>query len=337
MFGKWLTGSRKHRPAEDGVAYFTTLDHDRHGQRRILALYRCSKGWEKVRQCLRNHLGNSGIKYHYSRAYDVTFNRDRVGGVYHVHIHAVIMVERFIATDGDDGSAWIHAIISEAWRRQNKHAVEAAQLTERVRTEGMARYMAKWYGIAHEIGNSVKKEGRAAGSMTLIGLMEAAQQDQECATLYGDYSKATRRKRMIQFSGRARGYGDTWRDPERNSPIGPPEWYPWEEPPPEEDPETEEDTMEEDITIPEHWWRTLMPLQDRVSYTIWNGVYIEHNGALTEFKAMVALDLSREARIYDDGWRAIRLKAWLSEYKPWRTALQDSDNIKPTKNTQKKE
>jgi hypothetical protein len=291
-----------------------------------LALYRCGKGWEKIRQCLRNSLGKEGIRYHYTRAYDVTFNKTRRAGVYHVHIHALIMVDSFVCNDFDDGSAWIHDIVSSAWRKQNKHAIAAAQYTERVQSAGMARYMAKWYGIAHEIANSVKKEGRSAGSMTLIGLMQSADSDEESASIYADYTAATRRKRMIQFSGRARGYGNTWRDMEDESLIGPAEWYPWIDPPKEEDEETEEDPLEETISIPEHWWRTLRPVQDRVSYTIWNGVYIEQNRALSDFKSMLAIQ--KLSLIYDEKWRENRLKGWLNTYRPWRSRLSN-DEKKP--------
>ena len=272
-----------------------------------LAIHRCGKGWERIRQHLRNTLGKQGIRYHYCRAYDVTFSQNR-DGIYHVHIHAVIMVDSFVSTKGDDGSIWMHGILDAAWRRNNRHAVAAAQKTERVKTESMSRYMAKWYGIAHEISNSVKKDGRAAGSMTLIGLMERAAEDEEHAAIYTAYTQATRRKRMIQFSGRAQGSE---------------EWYPWEDPPREEDPEeTEEDPREEEITIPVHWWSTIRPMQDRATYAVWYGTFIARSRAVEDLKVLLSLDVWAEPLIYDQEWRARTFRAWLKTYLPWRANNQ---------------
>jgi len=170
--------------------YFVTLTMPRSNSiKKQLDMVRL--GWKNIQR----KLDRSGYKKKYQtvRGLDLTFSPIAGTGTYHLHIHAIFMIQE---PKGD-----INELITSAWIGSVKDAQLHSQKIELIKNEEkLSWYVSKMSSIAFELSNGNQKETRTHKSLSLPELMEYTQESPWAVKTYQDFLSGMKGKKTITFS-----------------------------------------------------------------------------------------------------------------------------------------
>ena len=176
------------KPTHSG--YFVTLTMPRSNsidhQLKMVRL-----GWKNIQR----KLDRAGYKKKYQtvRGLDLTFSPIAGQGTYHLHIHAIFMIEE----PKDD----INELITSAWIGSVKEAQLQSQKIELIKNEEkLSWYVSKMSSIAFELSNGNQKETRSHKSLSLPELMEYTEESPWAVKTYQDFLRGMKGKKTITFS-----------------------------------------------------------------------------------------------------------------------------------------
>lgn len=175
---------------ETHQGYFVTLTMPRSNSiKKQLDLVRL--GWKNIQR----KLDRSGYKKKYQtvRGLDLTFSPIAGTGTYHLHIHAIFMIQE---PKGD-----INELITSAWMGSVKEAQLQSQKIELIKNEEkLSWYVSKMSSIAFELSNGNQKETRTHKSLSLPELMEYTEESPWAVKTYQDFLSGMKGKKTITFS-----------------------------------------------------------------------------------------------------------------------------------------
>jgi len=175
---------------ETHQGYFVTLTMPRSNSiKKQLDMVRL--GWKNIQR----KLDRSGYKKKYQtvRGLDLTFSPIAGTGTYHLHIHAIFMIQE---PKGD-----INELITSAWMGSVKEAQLQSQKIELIKNEEkLSWYVSKMSSIAFELSNGNQKETRTHKSLSLPELMEYTQESPWAVKTYQDFLSGMKGKKTITFS-----------------------------------------------------------------------------------------------------------------------------------------
>ena len=175
---------------ETHQGYFVTLTMPRSNSiKKQLDLVRL--GWKNIQR----KLDRSGYKKKYQtvRGLDLTFSPIAGTGTYHLHIHAIFMIQ-----DPQDD---INELITSAWMGSVKEAQLQSQKIELIQNEEkLSWYVSKMSSIAFELSNGNQKETRTHKSLSLPELMEYTEESPWAVKTYQDFLLGMKGKKTITFS-----------------------------------------------------------------------------------------------------------------------------------------
>jgi hypothetical protein len=170
--------------------YFVTLTMPRSNSiKKQLDLVRL--GWKNIQR----KLDRAGYKKKYQtvRGLDLTFSPIAGTGTYHLHIHAIFMIQ----SPRDD----INELITSAWMGSVKDAQLQSQKIELIKNEKkLSWYVSKMSSIAFELSNGNQKETRTHKSLSLPELMEYTEESPWAVKTYQDFLLGMKGKKTITFS-----------------------------------------------------------------------------------------------------------------------------------------
>ena len=217
--------------SQQGKAYFLTFTIPRQNDIKE-AIKNVRRRWKKVQEKIQYRFRTlKGLRVSFVKALDITFSEYASKGVYHLHIHAVLMIERgHLESEVQD--------ILKDWVEANKEnmlikANDKGQYCEPIKNlEKLSKYVSKMAGLGLELASQQTKQGKSSHSLSLVQVMEKGSKGSErCLNIYKDFLTAMKGARTIDFT--------------RN-------WDEWITPASEEE---QEDTKEEySLNIPVCWW-----------------------------------------------------------------------------------
>jgi len=218
--------------SKGGKAYFLTFTIPRQNDIKE-AIKNVRRRWKKVQEKIQYRFRTlQGLKVSFVKALDVTFSEWASKGVYHLHIHAVFMIEKgHLESDVQE--------ILKDWIEANKEnllikANDKGQYCEPIKNlEKLSKYVSKMAGLGLELASQQTKKGKSSHSLSLVQVMEKASKGcDRCLNIYRDFLTAMKGARTIDFT--------------RN-------WKDWIEEAQEEEAQ-EEDKKEYSLNIPVAWW-----------------------------------------------------------------------------------
>jgi len=234
--------------------YFVTLTMPRSNSiKKQLDLVRL--GWKNIQR----KLDRSGYKKKYQtvRGLDLTFSPIAGTGTYHLHIHAIFMIQE---PKGD-----INELITSAWMGSVKEAQLHSQKIELIKNEEkLSWYVSKMSSIAFELSNGTQKETRTHKSLSLPELMEYTKESPWAVKTYQDFLAGMKGKKTITFS---RG------------------WPQLEE----EEPEERESEI---IKINKAWYDAIYNKLDDIGIRLWADINrgYQRVNAISSFRTLLGID-----------------------------------------------
>ena len=156
-----------------------------------------SKRWSGVSSLFHQWKKQDGVDTYYARALDVTFKKYIKSQRYHLHVHAVVVVDDSVVNPG--------AQIKRRWLSYNTRGCKARDVGQDIQAVNIqsddmgkvSKYVAKMAGLALEIANGTAKEAGAASSSLSDLMLDDTSLTRE---IYTEYLKGMKRARTLQFS-----------------------------------------------------------------------------------------------------------------------------------------
>jgi hypothetical protein len=229
--------------------YFVTLTIERQKCAKT-AVKEIQDRWRKVQKRLQYFFKKkTGHQIEFMRAVDVTFRPElqKIGQVYHVHLHTIILIDRRINKE------IVRNHILKAWMNGGNASIrvdEKGQDIQDVRdSEKLAKYVSKMSGLGLELAYSQTKKGKGK-SLSLPQILEAiADGNYKLGYLYKEFLMQMKNVRTMSFS---RGIKFLFQEYQK------------------QEAENAENTEENaaaslwDITIPPEWWAAVISVQSRL-------------------------------------------------------------------------
>lgn len=166
-------------------------------------------GWKNIQR----KLDRAGYKKKYQtvRGLDLTFSPIAGTGTYHLHIHAIFMIQNkipysriglpFLEKYSTAESEQINKLITSAWIGSVKDAQLQSQKIELIHNEEkLSWYVSKMSSIAFELSYGNQKETRTHKSLSLPELMEYTEESPWAVKTYQDFLSGMKGKKTITFS-----------------------------------------------------------------------------------------------------------------------------------------
>jgi hypothetical protein len=155
--------------------------------------------WKAVNRCF-DDMKKQGKKVYFAKALDVTFNPYQDRNRYHLHVHAVVVIDGY--TKDDDSS------IIGAWLSQNTskskalHKAQKISIVERAQTDTakVSRYVAKMAGLGLEIASKAKEQTKSPLSISLFDLLTGCATKPKNRKIYAEFLAGMKRVNTLNFS-----------------------------------------------------------------------------------------------------------------------------------------
>lgn len=141
-----------------------------------------------------------GKTVYYAKALDVTFNPYQDRNRYHLHVHAVVVIDGY--TDDDNNS------IIDAWLSQNTKDTKALHKAQKIDivnknetdTLKVSRYIAKMAGLGLEIASKAKEQTKSPLSISLFDLLTGCENKPKYRKIYTEFLQGMKRVNTLNFS-----------------------------------------------------------------------------------------------------------------------------------------
>ncbi|MAB40252.1 MAG: hypothetical protein CL525_14310 [Aequorivita sp.] len=217
MCSKSRAGERAHR-IKQGIegafskglgVYFVTFTIPR--QKSIqTARKEVTERWKNMSKLFTRWKRQTGLKTHYARALDVTFKKYQYHQRYHLHIHAVIVLDDVGLLDYYNRDLepkqqhTIESLLVNQWLGLNRVGMRCRTVSQDVQkvtnslqdTGRVSRYCGKMAGLALEVSNGTMKKSNS--NSTLSDLM--IENTPKSIEIYREYLQGMKKARTLQFS-----------------------------------------------------------------------------------------------------------------------------------------
>ena len=216
MCSKARAGERAHRikqgiqgAFESGLGvYFVTFTIPRQNSIQT-ARQEITNRWSNMTKLFTRWKRQTGIKTHYARALDVTFKKYQYHQRYHLHIHAVIVLDdvgllKLYNTDSNPKEHTIESLLVSQWIGLNRVGMNCKEVSQDVQkvsntvqdTAKVAKYCGKMAGLALEISNGTMKKSGSSSSLSDLMLDNTP----KTIEIYQEYLRGMKKARTLQFS-----------------------------------------------------------------------------------------------------------------------------------------
>ena len=154
--------------------------------------------WRAVNRCF-DDMRSQGKTVYYAKALDVTFNPYQDRHRYHLHVHAVVVIDGYTKDDNNN--------IIDAWLSQNKdtkalHKAQKIDIVNQNQTDTLkvSRYIAKMAGLGLEIASKAKEQTKSPLSISLFDLLMGCDNKPKYRKIYSEFLKGMKRVNTLNFS-----------------------------------------------------------------------------------------------------------------------------------------
>lgn len=211
MCSKSRAGERAHR-IKQGIegafdaglsVYFVTFTIPR--QKCIQTARReVSARWKNMSKLFTRWTRLTGVKTHYARALDVTFKKYNYHQRYHLHIHAVIVLDESKILELYPKQSTIESLLVEQWKELNRKGMmcktvsqDIQKVSNSIQDSGrVSRYCGKMAGLALEVSNGTMKKSNSNSSLSDLMLDNTP----KTIEIYQEYLRGMKKARTLQFS-----------------------------------------------------------------------------------------------------------------------------------------
>ncbi len=211
MCSKSRAGERAHR-IKQGIegafskglgVYFVTFTIPRQNSIQK-ARKEVSERWKNMSKLFTRWKRQTGVRTHYARALDVTFKKYQYHQRYHLHIHAVIVLDESKVLELYPEKSSIQSILIEQWKGLNRKGMNCKTVSQDIQkvsntlqdTGRVSRYCGKMAGLALEVSNGTMKKSNS--NSTLSDLM--IENTPKSIEIYREYLQGMKKARTLQFS-----------------------------------------------------------------------------------------------------------------------------------------
>ena len=211
MCSKSRAGERAHR-IKHGIegafnkglsVYFVTFTIPR--QKCIETARReVSARWKNMSKLFTRWARQTGVRTHYARALDVTFKKYNFHQRYHLHIHAVIVLDESKILELYPKQSTIKSVLIEQWKGLNRQGMmcktvsqDIQKVSNSIQDSGrVSRYCGKMAGLALEVSNGTMKKSNSNSSLSDLMLDNTP----KTIEIYQEYLRGMKKARTLQFS-----------------------------------------------------------------------------------------------------------------------------------------
>jgi aromatic ring-cleaving dioxygenase len=165
--------------------------------------------WKNMTKLFTRWKRKIGIRTHYARALDVTFKKYKYHQRYHLHIHAVIVLDdvailNHCNTDSNPKEHTIKSLLINQWMGLNRVGMNCKEVSQDVQkvtnsikdTAKVSKYCGKMAGLALEISNGTMKKSGSSSSLSDLMLDNTP----KTIEIYQEYLRGMKKARTLQFS-----------------------------------------------------------------------------------------------------------------------------------------